>query len=121
VIHAPVAPLLQDLRSFGGSLKTHPPPVFGCVPTHQTSAFEPATMRLIVGGRTCSASASSPAILGCRRPARTARKAGPARFRFAVAYAQPPQQMDGCGVQLIGDLDGVPAGPNFCLTSDHRT
>jgi hypothetical protein len=28
--------------------------------------------------------------------------------------------MDGCGVQLIGDPDGVPAGPNFLLDNGHR-
>ena len=62
-------------------------------------------MRLMVGGRTCSASASSPSDLwSAEDEDGESGKLGGADVGFAIADAKAAEQVDGAGVELVGDF-----------------
>ena len=119
---APPALMQQSLAARSGA-DPDPARVFGIGHAlRQAASTNPVTMRLMVGGFTCSAAASC--AQGHRPPEnqhRQGREPGRAFARGGILLAHPAQYVNGCGMQPVSDGGQVPGrGRIFLLASGHE-
>ncbi len=119
--HVASAAFLKDPGSFCSCFEPHASPVFCFSPAHQACANQASDDAahsrwpdLLRFGKLAERSWATPQ--NQHRQCRELRRADAA---FAVAHAQPPQQVDGCGMQPVGGLESLPAGETFGLDIRH--